>query len=145
MRAIPPRHVARHDLTVTPAMTVDFEQADARLGRVHAVYATYHLTQHMELASRKIILPFLDDDEEGIGHEVQVTHLSSALPGMALTITATFERREGNRVYAACRAVSELGDLIGTGSTTQVILRKDSIERNLARLRQRWREHGGRP
>lgn len=138
MRPIPPDLETHHAVIVTGAMTVDFEQGDPRLGKLHAVYATYWLAKHMELVSRKIILPFLEPHEEGIGQEVQVTHLASALPGMRVDLYACFERQERNRVYASCRAVSELGDLVGSGCTTQVIVESSKLERGFDELRRRW-------
>ena len=82
MKPIPEGYTATHTLTVTEAMTVDFELPEPELGKLHPVYATYWLAKHMELVSRKIILPFLEPHEAGIGFSVAVTHLASALPGM---------------------------------------------------------------
>ena len=65
-------------------------------------------------------------------------HLASALPGMRVKIVAEHLRTEGNRVYAACRAYNELGDLIGEGRTTQVILPKEKIQAAFDKLRARW-------
>ncbi len=138
MKAIPDGYEATFEVTVTEAMTVDFEQDDPRLGRLHPVYATYWLTKHAELVSRKIILPFLDDGDEGIGHEVRIRHLASALPGMRVKLTARFVRQEGSRVYADVRGVSELGDVVGEGATTQVVLPREKLELGLAKLRDRW-------
>ncbi len=134
MKPIPVGYQAVFETVVTPEMTVDFEE----LGKVHPVYATYWMTKHMELAGRKIILPFLEEGEDGIGHEVEVRHLASALPGMRVKIVAEHLRTEGNRVYAACRAYNELGDLIGEGRTTQVILPKEKIQAAFDKLRARW-------
>lgn len=134
MKPIPPGYQAVFETVVTPAMTVEFEE----LGRVHPVYATYWMTKHMELASRKIILPFLEPGEEGIGFEVAVRHLASALPGMRVRVTARHRRTEGNRVYAECVAENELGDRIGEGRTTQVILPRAKIEAKFEALRARW-------
>jgi predicted thioesterase len=138
VKAIPDGYEATFEVTVTEAMTVDFEQDDPRLGRLHPVYATYWLTKHAELVSRKIILPFLDDGDEGIGHEVRIRHLASALPGMRVRLTARFVRQVGSRVVADVRAVSELGDVVGEGATTQVVLPREKLERGLAALRERW-------
>lgn len=139
MRDIPPGASARHDLVVTEAMTVDFEDRyDPRLGRLHPVYATYWLVKHMELVGRKLVLPFLEDDEEGIGHAVSVRHTASALPGMRVSLRASLERVEGNRVYVSCVATSELGDTVGEGETVQVVLKRAVIEAGFARLRRRW-------
>lgn len=140
MRTIPEAHTAHHAIVVTEAMTVDFDVADdPRLGSLHPVYATYWLAKHMELVSRKIILPYLEDGEEGIGYRVEVDHLASALPGMRVDIHGVFSRHDRNRVHVDCRAVSELGDLIGQGSTVQVILKIDRLDANLEKLRSRWR------
>ena len=115
MKRIPEGTTATYTLTVTEAMTVDFEQNTPELGQLHPVYATYWLTKHMELVSRKIILPFLEPHEEGIGFEVAVKHLASALPGMEVSLTARYLRTEKNRIYTRCEAFNELSDKVGEG------------------------------
>ncbi|KEF34944.1 MULTISPECIES: thioesterase family protein [Deinococcus] len=137
MRPIPPGFTQTLTVLVTDDMTVQF----AELGAVHPVYATYWLARHFEEAGRKIILPFLEDGEGGIGTEVQVTHTASALPGMTVTVTATFQRMEGRRIICDLRAVSELGDEIGHGTTTQMVLPQAKIDANFAALRDRWQAH----
>lgn len=143
MKPIPPGYRTTHSLTITDAMTVDFEQPQAELGKLHPVYATYWLTKHMELVSRKIILPFLDDDDTGIGFEVSVRHLGPALPGMKVQLSAEHVKTEKNRIYARCEAFNELGDKIGEGTTTQVIVAQGKLEQNFADLRNRWEEATG--
>lgn len=138
MKPIPEGYEATHELVVEARMTVDFEQEDPRLGRLHPVYATYWLTKHVELVSRKIILPFLEPGEEGIGHEVRVRHLASALPGMRVRLVATHERTEGNRIVARVVADNELGDRVGEATTTQVVLPREVLERNFESLEERW-------
>ncbi|MBI5812614.1 MAG: thioesterase family protein [Deinococcota bacterium] len=139
MQAIPIGYRAEFETVVTAEMTVDFEHPhDPRLGKLHPVYATYWMAKHMELAGRKIILPFLEEGEEGIGSKVSVHHLASALPGMRVKIVAEHVRTEGNRIYTACKAWNELGDLIGEGETEQVILPKEKLERIFHKLQERW-------
>lgn len=137
MQPIPAGFTQTLTVTVTDDMTVDFGE----LGRVHPVYATYWMAKHFEEAGRKIILPFLEAGEGGIGSQVDVTHTASALPGMQVTVTAVLERTEGRRVYATMRAVNELGDEIGTGTTTQVILPQARIDAGFDTLRERWAAH----
>lgn len=139
MRPIPDRFTQTLTVTVTNGMTVDFGE----LGAVHPVYATYWMAKHFEEAGRKIILPFLEDGEGGIGSQVEVMHTGPALPGMTLTITATLERQEGRRVTASTRAVTELGDEIGHGTTTQAVLPQARIDASFETLRRRW--EAGRP
>ena len=141
MRPIPEGYETEHRITVTDAMTVDFEdREDPRLGKLHPVYATYWMAKHMELVSRKIILPFLEEGEAGIGFEVSVQHLASAVPGMQVLLSARFQRMERNRVHATCQAVSELGDTLGTGTTVQVILSEERLEGAFNDLRRRFQE-----
>ncbi|RIH86367.1 thioesterase family protein [Calidithermus roseus] len=139
MKPIPIGYQATLELTVTDEMTVDFEHPhDPRLGKLHAVYATYWMAKHMEMAGRMIILDFLEEGEEGIGSKVSVNHLASALPGMKVRLLAEHTRTEGNRVYAALKVWNELGDLIGEGETEQVILPKGKLERIFEKLQERW-------
>ena len=137
MKEIPAGYEGRISVVVTDEMTVDF----ADLGKVHPVYATYWMARHMEEAGRKIILPFLEEGEEGIGSAVSVKHLASALPGMSVEIVAAHVRTEGRTVFAGCRAFNELGDLIGEGHTEQVILDSDAIRRGFEELQERWHIH----
>ena len=137
MQTIPEGFTQTLEVTVTDEMTVDF----AELGRVHPVYATYWLGKHFEEAGRKLILPFLDEGEGGIGSQVEVRHTASALPGMAVRVTASLDRVEGRRVYASLRAVNELGDEIGHGSTTQVVLPQATIDAGFNELGRRWAEY----
>ena len=145
MKPIPEGYKATHSLTVTENMTVDFGQDEPALGKLHNVYATYWLTKHVELVSRKIILPFLEPSEEGIGFEVSVKHLASALPGMEVRLTAEHLRTENNCVYARCEAFNELGDKVGEGTTTQVVLARARLEAGFERLRERWDGVRGTP
>lgn len=137
MRPIPAAFAQTLTVTVTDEMTVDFGE----LGAVHPVYATYWMAKHFEEAGRKIILPFLEDGEGGIGSQLEVVHTGSALPGMRVTVTATFSAQEGRRVHAGMTAVTELGDEIGHGRTTQVVLPQARIDANFDALRARWAAH----
>jgi fluoroacetyl-CoA thioesterase len=131
MRPIPPDYEGRVEVVVTDEMTVDF----AELGRVHPFYATYWLARHMEEAGRKIILPFLEDGEAGIGTAVSVRHRAPALPGMRVLVTAAHERTDGNRVHARCSATRDDGVLVADGETEQAIVPAASLERRLADVR----------
>src|SRR5690242_2401593 len=126
MLPIPSNQQAIFEITVTDQMSVQFEE----LGAVHPVYATYWMTKHMELVGRKLLLPFLEQDEEAIGHEVAVRHIASALPGMRVRIIAHQPRIEKNRIYIHCQAYNELCDLIGEGQTTQVVLARQNLDNN---------------
>ncbi|MEQ6896011.1 thioesterase family protein [Microbacterium sp. KR10-403] len=131
MREVPAGLCSTIDVVVSREMTVDFDE----LGPVHPVYATYWIAKHMEEVSRKLILPFLDHGEEGIGHSVTVKHFNSAPVGMRVTITATLVATTANRIVSECRAMSELGDVIAEGGTEQVVLPSEVIQRRFDRVR----------
>lgn len=141
MKPIPQGYEAKHSLTVTQTMTVDFEQNEPKLGKLHPVYASYWLGKHIELVSRKLTLDFLEEHEEGIGFELNLKHIASTLPGMSVTLTATHQKTKKNRVYISCVAHNELGDKIAEATTTQVILPKETLDSKFKTLEERWAKH----
>lgn len=136
MHAIPAGHSVTLEIMVTPDMTVHFHELGQGPG--HPVYATYWIARHFEEAGRKLLLPFREEGEEGVGTFVSVEHLASALPGMRVQIVATVENVEGRRLNCTLRATSELGDLIATGRTGQYVTKGEKLERNFKGLEDRW-------
>jgi predicted thioesterase len=114
-------------ITVTEEMLARFEH----LGLVHPVYSTWSMVRHMELASRKIILPYLEDDEEAVGYNVSVTHRAPTPLGGLVTARARLVAVEGSQVICAVSAHNERG-LIGEGTTIQVVLPVDALRARLA-------------
>ena len=135
MKDIPEGYEGHLGVVVTEEMTVDFGE----LGRIHPVYATYWLARHMEEAGRKVIVPFLEEGDEGIGSAVEVKHLASALPGMRIEIIATHVRTEGPKIVCECVATSELGDLVATGATDQYVLPAAKVQAGFDQLQSRWK------
>jgi fluoroacetyl-CoA thioesterase len=127
VQSIPDGYSARVSFVVSLEMTVDFDE----LGPGPDLYATYWMAKHMEEAGRKIILPFLDDGEDGVGRAVSVTHLAPAAPGTLVHVDARFERTESNRVFASQTATTASGKLLGEGTTEQVVLPKSRLEEML--------------
>ena len=125
------------EVLVTPAMTVQFGE----LGELHPVYATYELARHFEEVGRKLLLPHLEDGEDGLGTEIRVRHLRSALPGMRVTLTATVQQMEGRRLTVGIEAVSELGDVVATGSTEQYVSSSERVRAGFDELNGRWKQH----
>ncbi|MFO1444940.1 thioesterase [Bacillus sp. Bva_UNVM-123] len=113
------------EVTVTSDM---FAQFDGSV--VHRAYSTVSMIYHMEWASRLIILPFLEDDEEGMGSAVRVKHLSPSSVGSKLTITAILSELKGNNVKTNV-TVKNGEKLVGIGEVKQVILLKNKIARLL--------------
>ena len=118
------------EITVTEAMVAHFEE----LGLVHPVYATWTMVKHMEEASRKVILPFLEEDEDAVGHAVQVVHLAPTPVGMRVRVRATLDRIDGRRIHCRIEATNER-ERIGEGSTIQIVVSR-------RRLREQFRALG---
>lgn len=100
---------------------------------VHPVYGTAAMIAHMELAGRRIILPYLEAHEEGVGYEIAVRHLAPTVAGMRVIARATLTEVRGNRVICHVEAHNNRG-LIGEGTFTQVILDRKDLEKRIARL-----------
>jgi fluoroacetyl-CoA thioesterase len=113
------------EIIVTEDMFASFEGVV-----VHPVYSTVAMTYHMEWVSRKIILPFLEAHEEGMGASVQLKHLAASTLGSTVTLTATLVELRANVVITKVTAKNHLG-LIGTGEVRQVILPKETIAQKL--------------
>jgi fluoroacetyl-CoA thioesterase len=109
------------EVIVTPDMFARFE---GKL--VHPVYSTVSMVYHMEWVSRKIILPFLEDDEEGMGGAVNLKHIAPCIEGAEVVITATVTDLQGNTILTNVRAENR-GRLVGVGEVKQVVLPKAKI------------------
>lgn len=116
-------------VTVTEDMLARFEE----LGLVHPVYSTWSMVRHMELASRKVILPYLEPDEEAVGLSVNVKHTAPTPAGATVTARARLERLEGNRIICAVEAHN--GNVaIGAGTTTQLVVARVVWQRYLEEI-----------
>lgn len=94
---------------------------------VHPVLGTAALVGWLELAGRRVIVPYLEDHEEGVGHAISIVHRAPALPGACVTASATLTAYTGNRVVCQVEARDDTGTLIADGEFTQVILPRTVI------------------
>lgn len=93
------------------------------LGLVHPVYATWAMVRHMEEASRRLILPYLDPDEDAVGWSVEVVHLAPTPLGMRVVVRAILDRLEERRVYTRVEAFNERTK-VGEGRHVQALVRR---------------------
>ena len=115
-------------VTVTPDMLATFEE----LGAVHPLYSTWSMVRHMELASRKIILPYLEPDEDAVGYSISVTHLAPTRSGARVTARARLLEIAGPRIICAVEAYNDR-EKIGEGTQVQVVMPKSRIRAMLGR------------
>jgi fluoroacetyl-CoA thioesterase len=118
---------ATKEITVTPEM---FAQFDGVV--VHPAYSTVAMVYHMEWVSRLIILPFLEQDEEGMGGAVTVKHLAPSPEGALLTVTAELIKFNGN-ILLTQTEVKHGEQLVGIGEVKQVIVPIEKINNLLKR------------
>ncbi len=106
---------------VTPQMTVEFD------GRpLHPFYPTYWACHHAEQASRRILEPYLEAHEDGIGSGLFIHHHAPALVGQTVTVVATATRVRGNHVICHFE-MTERGRRIAHGDVHQVVIPKQRI------------------
>lgn len=126
-------------VTVTPEMLATFEE----LGPVHPLYATWSMVRHMELACRKIILPYLEPDEDAVGYSISVTHLAPTGAGDQVTAHARLVEVTGRKVFCAVEAFNSK-EKIGEGTQVQVLVRKNLRRASGGRRSARRADESGR-
>ena len=89
-------------------------------GNVHPFYSTFSLGRDVEWACRQFVLEMKEDDEEGIGTFLNISHKSPALLGDIVEIRAMLSELEGNTVN--CSFVVMVSDrLVAEGTQGQKI------------------------
>ncbi|RYD55384.1 MAG: hypothetical protein EOP56_15850 [Sphingobacteriales bacterium] len=97
-------------------------------GQVHPVYSTFALARDAEWSGRLFVLEMKDEDEEGIGTGINITHHSPALLGQEVLFTATLVSVDRNEVVTDF--VVNVGDRqIASGRQWQKILKKEKLDK----------------
>lgn len=118
---IVPGCVETVEVTVTEEMCPSFAGET-----VHPTMSTVSMVYYMEWVGRKIILPYLEDDEEGIGASICVKHAAPAPVGKQVRFFA--EATEVSHRRVVCRVWAEHDRAcVGEGTFTQVISPRHKI------------------
>ena len=116
-------------VVVTPEMCPHF---DGRLH--HPVCATWTLVNHMEVAGRRLLEPYLDENEEGVGAHISIDHRSPAPIGSEIGVSAEVESLAHNRLVT--KMLAWCGErLLATGKFVQVVLEKERLAAILEQAR----------
>ncbi|MBT9258372.1 MAG: hypothetical protein KM310_01245 [Clostridiales bacterium] len=128
MRPIPEGYAEEVVFTVIPGMEAAFE------GRVvHPVLATWWLVHYAEWASRKVLLPHLEEGEEGAGIGVNLRHRGAAPLGSQVRVKARAVKVDGRTLVCAVEAY--VGDrLIATGEVYQAVWPEAELRRALSQV-----------
>ena len=100
----------------------------------HPLYATWAMVYHMETASRMLLAPYLDSNEEAAGGGILVKHLRPARVGAPLHVVARLVRHRGSRVYTRVEIHSR-GRKLGEGSVVQVVMTRSRFAKLLREAR----------
>ncbi|HRO43750.1 MAG TPA: hypothetical protein PL009_13010 [Flavipsychrobacter sp.] len=114
--------------TVTTEDIARFES-----GEVHPVYSTFALARDAEWSGRLFVLEMKEDDEEGIGTGITVTHCSPAFVGQEVVFTASLFEVNRNEVVTDYTATSN-GRIIAEGRQWQKILKKENLSALFSKL-----------
>lgn len=118
---------AEIDFVVTDEMRPIFDNV-----AVHQVCSTWTICHYMELAGRKILMQFLEDDEEGVGSHVSIDHISPVRVGRMVRVVATAEEVGERRLV--CDVDAFHGDRkIAAGRTVQNVFPRAVLARILER------------
>ena len=117
-------------ITVTEAMCPAFDGVV-----VHRCYSTWSIAHHMELAARRVLVDFLEDDEEGVGSHVSVDHLAPCGVGKTVRVRAELVEVIADRhVRVICDVTAYDGDrLLAKGKQVQVVMNKEKLKQLIER------------
>jgi len=107
------------------------EQADCAAfnsGLVHPVYATFALGRDAEWACRLFVLEMKEEEEEGIGTFLNISHKSPALLGSIVEFTSIVKSIHKNEII--CSFIAKVGNrIIAEGEQGQKIIEKQKLEK----------------
>ncbi|MBI4055222.1 MAG: thioesterase family protein [Elusimicrobia bacterium] len=95
---------------------------------VHPVYSTWSMVHHFEIVCRELLEPYLEEQEEAVGHELEVRHLAPAPLGASVRVQAVLEEIRHNRVLTAVEVFCGKRR-IGEGRLVQVVLPKEKLQK----------------
>ena len=122
------------DIRKITKIVTEADLATFETGNVHPFYATFALGRDVEWACRQFVLDMKDDDEEGIGTFLNITHKSPALLGDVVEIRALLTELHGNTVN--CSFVVMVSDrLVAEGTQGQKILKREKLDRLIDQIR----------
>ncbi|MCM3341523.1 thioesterase [Paenibacillus sp. MER TA 81-3] len=126
------------------AVTVTSDMRPAFDGKVvHDVMSTVMMIYYMEKAGREMIVPFLEEGEEGSGYALDIKHVGPALVGQVVMFRAVCAEVAPKRVICDVTAETEF-NLVGKGSFTQAIFDKKVMAQRFMELRGKVEEKQGK-
>ena len=105
---------------------------------VHRVYSTWTMAHHMELAARKVLVPHLEPQEEGIGAHLSIDHVAPAPLGHTVRVVAEAVEVDATTVVCDVTAYDDRPAgprVVGRGRQVQRVLPKTKLAAIVERAR----------
>ncbi|SDX24141.1 Predicted thioesterase [Marininema mesophilum] len=128
-QGLQPGRQEQMEVTVTSEMTASFGGVE-----IHPVLSTVTMVYYMEWTGRNILLPFLEEGEEGVGGAITLHHRAPAPLGKIVTFTAEVIEVSASRVICQVKAEHDKA-LVGEGTFQQVILPVEKLYRRIEEMK----------
>jgi len=100
---------------------------------IHPVMSAFSMIYHMEKAERYVLLPHLEEHEEGSGLAIDIKHVGPAVVGQEVTFRAVCVEVTEKR--AVCEVTADTPrHRVGVGLFTQAISNKADMHRRFQQL-----------
>jgi fluoroacetyl-CoA thioesterase len=119
---------AEMEMMVTPEMRAQFGGET-----IHNLLSTSALVYHLEWVARKTIEDYLEDNEEGMGSRVDVSHLMMTPIDMKIRLKATITDIRDNKVECEVEA-SNIRGKVAKATVVQAIVQKPWLENKVREL-----------
>lgn len=118
-------------ITYTAKQIVEPKDTAAQYGSgLVEVFATPAMIALMENAALNTVLPYLGEDHNTVGFEVNVRHIKPTPVGMQVECTATLIETDGKKLVFKLEAKDEEGK-IGEGTHIRYIINSKKFMQNL--------------
>lgn len=119
---------AEMEITVSSDMLAAFDGQT-----VHKLYSTSNLVHHMEWVARRILEPYFEEHEEGMGYYAAVSHLMPTICGMKVKLKATVRKIKDKKITCEVEAFNPRGK-IARGTIVQAIVEKSWLENKIKEM-----------
>jgi len=111
------------DVVVTEEMTAKLDDL-----LIHPVYSTFWLVYHAELAARRAIEPYFDDEDNAVGSSIRIDHKAMAGVGAHVRITARVIGVNGRHILCAIEVLAaKTNTLLAEGTQGQIFMSKSRL------------------
>jgi fluoroacetyl-CoA thioesterase len=119
---------AEIEVTVTEDMLAEFDGEE-----MQHLYATSALVHHAELAARKLLIPYLEPQEQAMTSNIEVSHLMLTVPGMSVKVKAHLREIREKKIVCDIEATHVRGK-VARGTLTQAIVEKAWLDNKVKEM-----------